>query len=196
MKCYNKENVVFFWKTKAKNGEFSNMRRGFPISLNSYTFNSSESLYQALKFSYYPKIQELILNSKSPYESKVISRSYDSMVRSDWNEIRVSVMVWCLYAKWLAHKNRLVDLLKNTGNKPIVEFSLKNSFWGAMPDKTNSNLLIGQNVLGECLSGLRSVILNGNFPLSLKPLEIKDFLLFGDKIETINNGVNLNNFWC
>lgn len=63
-------------------------------------------------------------------------------------------MLWTLELK-LCCNGIFKDALLATGNKPIVEASRKDDFWGCIPD---GGLLTGKNILGQLLSDLRSRI--------------------------------------
>jgi hypothetical protein len=63
---------------------------------------------------------------------------------------------------------------------PIVEDSHKDSFWGAIKDKSNSNFLTGQNVLGKLLVDIRDFyfeIKSKDDSITITPPDIDNFLL-------------------
>ena len=68
----------------------------------------------------------------------------------------------------------------------IVEESKRDTFWGAKP--VDDNTLIGVNTLGRLLMELRTEYLrqDNEFLHVVKPLSIKDFLLYDRPIETIS----------
>lgn len=85
--------------------------------------------------------------------------------RGDWadptKEIRICSMLWVLELK-LSNNRVFREALLATGDKPIVEVSKKDDFWGCLPD---GDILVGQNILGLLLSDLRSradEVSNGN----------------------------------
>jgi hypothetical protein len=74
--------------------------------------------------------------------------------RSDWDEIDVAIMRWCLRVKIMANYQYLfIILLRWTAPRPIVERSRRDRFWGAVrgPD----GVLRGENQLGRLLVELR-----------------------------------------
>ena len=77
-------------------------------------------------------------------------------------------------------------LLKSTDDKPIVEESKKDDFWGAYPRE--SGILVGGNVLGRLLMELQRELLGpGQESLrAVDPPGIGDFLLLGREIGTIS----------
>jgi len=85
--------------------------------------------------------------------AKMVSKPHRKDSRSDWDEVRVQIMRWCLRVKLAQHWETFGELLLSTGERPIVEESSRDPFWGAKP--TNTETLIGTNVLGELLTELR-----------------------------------------
>ena len=53
-------------------------------------------------------------------------------------------MRWCLRVKLAENWRSFGDLLLATGDRPIVEESKKDTFWGARPREDGA--LVGQNV--------------------------------------------------
>tara|TARA_Y100001935_G_C17299808_1_gene508467 strand:- start:1075 stop:1707 length:633 start_codon:yes stop_codon:yes gene_type:complete len=182
---YQKENVIHFRKTKEKYGWLSNMASGYKVKVNSIIIYSSEALYQACKFPAFPEIQKEIISQKSPMTAKMISRREKENVRADWMKIRVNVMRWALRVKLICNKDSFGQLLLSTNNKPIVELSNKDDFWGSF-EKEN-NLLVGTNALGRLLMELREDIMKKNLDNinSVAPLNYPEFLLLGKKISEV-----------
>ncbi|SFA95104.1 conserved hypothetical protein, ribA/ribD-fused [Rhizobium sp. NFR07] len=116
--------------------------------------------------------------------AKMRSKPYRDDSRPDWEEVRVKVMRWCLRAKLLHNWTTFSTLLLATGDRPIVEDSRKDDYWGAKSGE--DNLLAGRNVLGRLLMELREIVRNDPARLEeLHPLEIPCFVLFGEAIPTL-----------
>lgn len=64
-------------------------------------------------------------------------------------------MRWCLLLKLAQNWQEFGTLLRSTGALPLVEESARDDFWGAKPVESDSNILIGRNVLGRLLMDLR-----------------------------------------
>jgi hypothetical protein len=76
--------------------------------------------------------------------------------------------------------------LQQTGDRPIVEQSGKDPMWGALVDKQDSNVLVGQNVLGHLLMEMRSALVNDPDSFEVvQPLAIPNFKLNGKDIGVI-----------
>jgi ribA/ribD-fused uncharacterized protein len=190
IKTYNPLSCAVFCKVKDEYGAFSNMAGGYPILINDHIFvRSSEALYQACRFPKHPEVQQLILDQKSPMAAKMVSKPYKHLTRADWDQVKVSVMYWCLEQKFQQHFDRLWALLDQTQNKPIVELSKRDDFWGAIP---RGNKLVGENMLGQLLMILRDnirsqvpfsrvILLPGNvdkqsFKLLNEPIQVEELI--------------------
>ena len=184
IRTYHAKDVVRFRKTAEEFGGLSNMAPGYPIVVLGHHIRSSEALYQACRFPHLPEVQLMILNEGSPMTAKMRSKPYRKDSRPDWDEVRVKVMRWCLRVKLIHNWQKFSELLLSTENRPIVEDSRKDSYWGAMPH--NNATLNGQNVLGRLLMELREKLRNDPQKLrNIGPLQISNFSLLGDPIPMI-----------
>ncbi len=152
-RTYKRSECVVFLKTKELWGELSNMAADFPIRINNVRYLTSEALYQACRFPHLPDVQQLIIDQASPMGAKMKSKPYRSQSRSDWDDVRVEVMRWCLQMKLAQHYSEFGRILLATKERDIVEQSAKDPFWGAK--ETDATTLHGQNVLGRLLVELR-----------------------------------------
>lgn len=162
------------------------MSNAFQVRINGYKFYNTESLYQCMRFPHNIEAQKDIMSQKSPMAAKMKRKLYTQHTRLDWDDVRVEIMWWVIRVKLSQNSKLFGELLELSGNKPIVEQSRKDDFWGC---KLIDDLLIGQNVLGKLLTELREfykankenreVVKMANSP------NIADFLLLGQQIETI-----------
>ena len=184
-RTYDRARSVVFLKTNEAFGGLSNMAGGFPLHVQGTRIHTSEALYQACRFPHLPEIQRLIINQASPMTAKMKSKPHRKNSRSDWDRVRVKVMRWCLRVKLAQNWARFSELLLRTGDRPIVEESRRDDFWGAKP--VDEQTLVGMNVLGRLLMELREAVKSqGPDPLlSVAPLDIPEFLLFGRPIGTV-----------
>ena len=187
-RTYHRASSVVFLKTNEAFGGLSNMAGGFSLSVNGFQIRTSEALYQACRFPHLPEVQRLIIKQKSPMTAKMKSKPHRKSSRSDWNRVRVKVMRWCLRAKLAQNWVAFSELLLETADRPIIEQSRKDDFWGAKP--TDEDTLVGRNVLGRLLMELREEVKveNGASLLRVDPLTIPDFLLSGSPIEVVSAG--------
>jgi len=184
METYNLEDSIVIWKTKQKFGPLSNMARGFSLSINSIIVPSSEALYQAMRFPFNPDVQMKIIEQQNPFQAKQVSRKFISFTRFDWEKVKVEIMRWCLRVK-IAQHWEISNLLLSTENRPIVERSSHDDFWGA---KVVNNALVGSNVLGKLWMEVRQEIREkGRLAfIVISPPKISDCFLLGQNIKPVN----------
>src|SRR5713101_3416039 len=154
LRTYSPTECVVFRKTKELYGGLSNMAGGYPLVVNGIRIWSSEALYQACRFPGRPDVQKMVLAERSPMTAKMKSKRFrGEFSRPDWEQIKIKVMRWCLRVKLAHNWDKFGGLLLSTGEKPIVEESGKDDFWGAK--QTEDGALVGRNVLGRLLMELR-----------------------------------------
>ncbi|MFA6031435.1 MAG: NADAR domain-containing protein [Myxococcota bacterium] len=190
VRTYDPSASVVFLKTNERFGGLSNMAPGFPLRVNGVRIRTSEALYQACRFPHLPDVQRKIIDEHSPMTAKMRSKPFRKDSRPDWDAVRVKIMRWCLRVKLALNWREFGRLLLATGDRPIVEQSRKDDFWGAKVAEDGS--LIGMNVLGRLLMELREQ-LKGDEAESLRfiePLAISEFLLFGQPIEAVDAAPN------
>jgi ribA/ribD-fused uncharacterized protein len=187
-RTYDRATSVVFLKTKERFGGLSNMAGGFPLQVCGRRILTSEALYQACRFPHMPDIQELIVDQSSPMTAKMKSKPYRSQSRADWDAVRVTIMRWCLRVKLAQNFKSFSRLLRETGDRPIVEESRKDDFWGAKP--STPDRLEGKNVLGRLLMELRQLVLAtaDDTLQSVDPPALREFLIFGQPIGRIGAG--------
>lgn len=188
-RIYNASEIAFFKKTKETFGGLSNMAAGFPLEINGVAILTSEALYQACRFPHLPEVQQLIIKEKSPMTAKMVGKPYRSQSREDFEDVKVDIMRWCLRVKLAQNFIEFGKLLLSTNNKPIVEDSHKDTFWGAVRDKKDENILRGVNALGRLLMQLREQYLENPYSwklLYIEPLKIPNFKLFGEHIGIVD----------
>lgn len=181
---YTRAESVVFCKTTEPFGGLSNMAAGFKLRINDVQILTTEALYQACRFPHNPSVQKEIIDQASPMAAKMKSKPHRHGTRTDWDTSRVSIMNWCLRLKLAFHWSLFGELLLSTGDKPIVEQSKKDAFWGAKT--VGEHTLFGANVLGKLLMELRQE-LKADDPglLHVVPPQIPNFLLFGLPIGVI-----------
>ena len=187
---YSKKDTCWFQKVDTEWGGLSNMKGiVYPLLVNKRRILTSEALYQACRFPDFPEIQEEIIKQKSPMAAKMKSKPHRlKCTRDDFEEEKVAIMYWCLRVKLACNPNGFGHLLKKTGTRAIVEVSHKDLFWGTKEDISNSNTIIGVNVLGQLLMELRSFYLENQVSkayLTVEPKDITNFKLFGEQIKPI-----------
>ena len=143
-----------FRKSRERWGEFSNMTGGFPITVRDLRFQSSEGLYQALKFPHSPRRQREIALAPNGFLAKRVAYAPGEQPHPHWDDQRIDAMRVALAFK-LFQNPRFHAALLDTGNRDIVENSSRDPFWGARPDHFG---FTGCNVLGKLLMELRQLL--------------------------------------
>lgn len=183
-RTYKLSEIISFSSTKGEFGGLSNMAPGYSLFVNQVIIPNSEALYQSCRFPLFPDIQQKIIEQKSPMDSKQISRHYEKYTRQDWDVVKFDIMRWCLMVKLIQNWNSFGSLLKETGNKPIVEYSTKDKVWAATAHEDRT--LVGVNALGRILMDIREKHIYNNIkPEVIKPLHIPGFLFFDYPIAPI-----------
>lgn len=187
LRTYVRSEVVVVYKTKEDFGGLSNMAAGYPLQINGVRILTAEALYQACRFPHLPDVQREIIGQHSPMTAKMTSKPHRKDSRADWDEVRYKVMRWCLRVKLAQNYEEFGRLLLATSDRPIVEQSRKDDYWGAKLADGAGDTLIGQNVLGRLLMELREK-LKDDTEGALKtvlPLGIPHFLLLGKPVDTV-----------
>jgi type I restriction enzyme S subunit len=184
VRTYSRSESVVFLKTDEPFGGLSNMAGGYPIRVNGIRILTSEALYQACRFPHLPDVQRMIIGENSPMTAKMRSKPYRKDSRRDWDHVRVRIMRWCLRMKLASNWSAFSELLLRTGDRPIVEQSRKDDFWGAKV-VGDGNTLVGMNVLGRLLMELREQVKEHGRDafLRVELPGIPDFQLLGRPIE-------------
>ena len=160
MRIYNRNEVCPFRFTREAWGEFSNFAPlAAPIAAGPWTFSTSEALYQAAKFAAAPEVQRRIARAPTAREATAIGRRTPDGLNPDWNVQRVNAMRWVLRMKREANAAWIDAALARSGDRPIVEVSTRDAWWGAKPA---GNTYRGENVLGRLWMELRSQLRDGD----------------------------------
>ena len=187
-RLYDPAQSIVFRKTREAFGGFSNMAAGYPLEVGGLRIRTTEALYQACRFPHRPALQRDILDATSPMTAKALTTPHHPDTRPDWHRARIAVMRWVLRLKLAQHWDRFGQLLRDSGDLPIVENSQRDRFWGASPQ--HDGRLAGANVLGRLLMELRQVAAQQGRSAfaAVEPPPLPDFLLIGRPIGVITTG--------
>ena len=151
MRTYDRHAVCAFRFTRAIWGGFSNFYPlECPIHAGPWLFHTAEALYQACKHPHRPDIQARIAHAPSPKAAKAIARA--APLGPGWDARRADAMRWVLRMKREAQPGPIDRWLDATGERPIVEVSVHDAWWGARPV---GERYVGRNVLGRLWMELR-----------------------------------------
>ena len=160
MRIYTSHQACAFRMTRAEWSELSNFRPlAVPIAAGPWAFQTSEHVYQASKFGARPDIQQRIAEAPMAKHAAAIGRTPGLTIDPGWNAQRVDVMRWVLRCKREANAAQIDAVLANTGDRPIVEVSKRDTWWGARPVAERYE---GCNVLGRLWMELRQQLRDGD----------------------------------
>jgi len=112
-----------------------------------------EHYYQANKFlgTKDSVLIPIIKAATTPEKAASLGRDRTRKVRSDWEEVKCSIMRQAVLTKFLTHPD-IQEILLETGEQVIVENSPTDYYWGCGSNNT------GQNNLGQILMSVRQEI--------------------------------------
>ena len=142
-------NPLLFYRLNEPFGEFSNFSP-HPLRLKDRVWPTVEHYFQAQKFAGTAH-EEVIRNTTSPMIAARMGRSRSRPLRKDWETVKENVMREALQAKFTQHPP-LLELLLSTGNRPLIEHTKNDRYWGDGGDGQ------GRNRLGSLLMELRAEI--------------------------------------
>lgn len=135
--------MIKFYSTKDEYGWMSNFAVYFQ-SCESTWYLTNEHYYQSNKTKDV-SLSRWIRLAPTPYAAMMAGRSLRSKeVRSDWDEVKVGVMLEGLRMKF-SQNIELKNKLLATGNEDIHEDSPTDLFWG----------ILGKDMLGKLLMQVR-----------------------------------------
>ncbi|KAJ3086352.1 hypothetical protein HK102_013240, partial [Quaeritorhiza haematococci] len=154
--------IIYFYNQNNTWGEFSNFYPA-PIRLNGKVWPTSEHYFQAMKFEPYEEVVEKVRLCTSPSEAARTGRSRSLPLRPDWEQVKESIMMRALIAKFTQHPN-LAQVLLSTGQAILVEHTSNDSYWadgwkkkGVKPQP--GEVSPGRNRLGVLLMKMRDMLL-------------------------------------
>ncbi|MGL5059124.1 MAG: NADAR family protein [Microcoleus sp.] len=144
--------TIYFYKAEGPYGCFSNFSP-HEIRIDGQDWLTVEHYYQAQKFvgSADESLVAAIQCVPTPREAASLGRDPNHRVRSDWEQVKISIMREAVKIKFLTHAD-IQTILLGTGVREIVEDSPTDYYWGCGCDKT------GENHLGKILMSVRSEI--------------------------------------
>jgi len=121
---------------------------GSPFTLNGKTYPTVEHFFQCKKFPGDPVLQEKIRLAKTPVGAKRAGRTKSEHFRLDWEEVKETVMLEGLRAKFTQNP-QVAELLLSTGTAALYEKMPRDSYWGTGPNGC------GRNRMGRLLEQVR-----------------------------------------
>ncbi|HEX5448212.1 MAG TPA: NADAR family protein [Candidatus Saccharimonadales bacterium] len=148
---YETDDAVYFFSTAY---DPLNNWSAHQVKIWGQVFPTLEHAYHYKKFDQQnPEIAKRILETPSPWAAMQIERQHKSKRRTDWQQVKISIMEELCRAK-LDQNEDMRERLMATGIKNIYENSPWDEFWGHAQGK-------GQNQMGKILMKLREELKNG-----------------------------------
>ena len=170
---YPADKTAAFCKVDAPWGIFSNFGRT-PLVVDGVEFDCSEKLFQVMKFSDPDSRRGVYLAKGQTMKMKAKHQEKVGTVRSDWGEIIVDAMKFCLSQKYVQSEAFRTELERSRGLFIVEDqttFQKKNpDTWGAKLSGDGKEY-IGPNLMGRLLMELRD---NGKLEWHL-PDDAMDF---------------------
>jgi ribA/ribD-fused uncharacterized protein len=133
------ETIYFYDIYEEPYGCFSNFsRHGF--DLNGHRWKTSEHYFQAQKYVNDKAAYEKVLHADTPRQAFNLGRDRSLPKRSDWESVKDCVMRKALLAKFTTHSD-LREILLATKDRPIVEKTTDDYYWGCGTNGTGGNKL-------------------------------------------------------
>ena len=120
----------------------------FNFELEGKVWPSVEHYFQGMKFTDDAR-QEQIRAAASPQQARKLGRKRHKSFRSDWKQVRETVITRGVYTRCRTHPELTEELLA-TGDQKIVENSNFDYFWGCGRDRR------GRNAYGRVLMNVRA----------------------------------------
>lgn len=111
----------------------------FQVELDGKIYPTSEHAYHVFKFAD-EALREKIRNAPSAHEAFGIAQEHIAQRRSDWDQVRISIMKRILIAKVDQHPYVKKKLLAS-GTVDLVENSWRDAAWGWGAERNGKNLL-------------------------------------------------------
>jgi ribA/ribD-fused uncharacterized protein len=136
---------IYFYSKTGPFYELSNFAP-FGFECDGTFWPTVEHFFQAQKFTD-PTYRERIRIAHTPKDARALGQSRQFPIHPQWESVREEIMLKALRLKF--QRTELKAFLLATGQRPLVEASPFDHFWGAGQDGS------GQNRLGQLLEQVR-----------------------------------------
>ena len=145
------------------------------VVVNGVEFSNTEKLFQCMKFTYAPVIQEIYAQNNMGIKMKARKKEYEQYVREDWKKIFLDALKYVLVTKY-EQSEAFRDELERSKGLYIVEDETGRPGCKKSADAYGAVLvgddMVGPNLLGQFLMELRDT---GKLDYTL-PADALDFI--------------------
>ena len=128
------------------------------VVVNGVEFSNTEKLFQCMKFTYAPVIQEIYAQNNMSIKMKARKKEYEQYVREDWKKIFLDALKFVLVTKYEQSETFRAELERSKGLY-IVEDETGRLGCKKSADAYGAVLvgdeMVGPNLLGQFLMELR-----------------------------------------
>lgn len=140
------ETALFLSRTDADEPLSSYSEHSF--HLDDKDWPSVAHYFHAMKFDD-GDYQDKIRQASHPKKAKSLGRSRLKKIRTDWKDVRATIMTRAIYTKCRQHED-VAEALLETGERQIIENNAYDYFWGCGRDRR------GENTYGKVLMSVRN----------------------------------------
>ena len=145
------------------------------VVVNGVEFSNTEKLFQCMKFTYAPVIQEIYAQNNMSIKMKARKKEYEQYVREDWKKFFLDALKFVLVTKYEQSEAFRAELERSKGLY-IVEDETGRPGCKKSADAYGAvlvgNEMVGPNLLGQFLMELRDT---GKLDYTL-PADALDFI--------------------
>ena len=174
IKRYPADQCVFVKTAADEWGILGNFGRA-AVVVNGVEFSNTEKLFQCMKFTYAPVIQEIYAQNNMSIKMKARKKEYEQYVREDWKKIFLDALKYVLVTKY-EQSEAFRDELERSKGLYIVEDETGRPGCKKSADAYGAVLvgddMVGPNLLGQFLMELRDT---GKLDYTL-PADALDFI--------------------
>lgn len=159
---------VFFWGSWLSNW----YKTEFKVEYNNkvITFKTSEQFFMFRKAMEFNDVvtANKILSTNNPREAKKLGRQVKNFTNEHWDKVKHDIMKTACFHKFVQNDEIRKELISpKYQDKTFVEASPYDKVWGIgmsmdNPDADNESKWLGENLLGKCLTELKSLFTNTN----------------------------------
>ena len=158
-------------KVKDEWGILGNFGRA-SVVVNGVEFSNTEKLFQCMKFTHMPVIQEIYAQNNMGIKMKAKKKEYEQYVREDWPRFFLDALKFVLVTKYEQSEEFRNELARSKGLYIVEDESSRNKVADAYGTVREGNEMVGPNLLGQFLMELRDT---GKLDYTL-PADALDFI--------------------
>ena len=142
------------------------------VVVNGVEFSNTEKLFQCMKFTHAPVIQEIYAQSNMSIKMKARKKEYEQYVREDWPKIFLDALKFVLVAKYEQSEDFRNELERSIGLYIVEDETGRRKEADAYGAVLVGDEMVGPSLLGQFLMELRDT---GKLDYTL-PADALDFI--------------------